>query len=198
MIPHPFYDLGLIAAMIGVALFFHVAITFLKREFEVARERYRMGMRSQVEQFRYFLNSQQKLPMLNLCSTMACGLMGLGLGVGVIGLLFGACAGWLLPDMLRTYFRKRRLQRLNVQFVQALVLLANAMKAGESLVQAFESTKQIIGGPMAQELSIITGEIRVGTTPSAALNTRHPCATARRAGSLEAANAACSAAMAAS
>ena len=163
------YALGLGFASIGMILFFYINISSFMKQFRLMQERYMMGMESRIEQFKYFMNTQKEVPALNLMLALLLGLAGMCLQIGIFGVLFGAIGGWFLPNISKNYLRTKRMQKLNLQFVQALGLMANGMKAGESLIQAIEATRRIMSNPMAQELSIIAGQVRLGTPVNKAL-----------------------------
>jgi tight adherence protein B len=153
----------------GLMLFFYVNISAMMKQFRIMQERYLIGMESKVEQFKYFMNTQKEIPALNLSLALLFGLAGINLQIGIFGVLFGALAGWFAPMAVKNYLRAKRMQKLNIQFVQAMGLMANGMKAGESLIQAIEATRRIMSNPMAQELSIISGQVRLGVPVQRAL-----------------------------
>ena len=78
--------------------------------------------------------------------------------VGGIGALLTLNAPRLILDILRA----RRLNRFNEQLVDALLSMSNALKAGFSILQAFESVTKEERDPIAQEFGVFLHEIRVG------------------------------------
>ncbi len=170
MNPNVVYMMGLGSLTAGLTLFFFFNVVSLAGQFRVMRESHMMEWKSRLAQFRYFISTQKNMPALNAICALILGLLGLGLHIGIFGALLGGLIGWFLSPVIKNHLRNKRLQRLNIQFVQALSLLANGMKAGESLTQAIESTRRIMTNPMAQELSIIAGQIRLGVTPNRALD----------------------------
>ena len=90
----------------------------------------------------------------------------------VIGLLFGAAAAAVAlraPRHMLVVLKRRRLRRFNSQLADTLSSMSNALKAGFSLTQAFESVVRDGENPMAQELDVFLHETRVGVTFSEAL-----------------------------
>jgi len=85
------------------------------------------------------------------------------------GLLRGAFAGGLLaggllaaPRGLTAWLRARRRERFNLQLVDALNSMSNALRAGFSILQACESVAREGRNPIGQEFSLFLHEVRVG------------------------------------
>lgn len=90
----------------------------------------------------------------------------------VIGLTLGLLAGAAAlqaPRALLHVLRQRRLHRFNVQLVDTLVNMSNALKAGFSILQAFESIARNGENPIAQEFDLFLQQTRVGVNFSEAL-----------------------------
>ena len=79
----------------------------------------------------------------------------------VVGILLGI-AGLRMPDLLLRWLRSRRLDRFNLQLVDALTGMSNALKAGFSITQSFESVERASLNPIAQEFGVFLHETRVG------------------------------------
>lgn len=90
-------------------------------------------------------------------------LLGLLAAVVAAGLALRA-PGWLL-SVLKT----RRLNRFNAQLADTLVTMSNALKAGFSISQAFESVVREGENPIAQEFDVLLQETRIGVSFSDAL-----------------------------
>jgi tight adherence protein B len=82
--------------------------------------------------------------------------------VGLV--LGGVCAGfgWTIPRTVLAVMRKRRLQRFNIQLVDSLVNMSNALKAGFSIQQAIELVVREGQSPIAQEFGMFLHQTRVG------------------------------------
>ena len=113
---------------------------------------------------------------------------GLGpLGTGLLAwLLFnkvalaavGAVLGWLLPDLWVRQTRAMRAARFRGQLVDVLFLLSSSLRAGFSLIQAFEVVEAEVGAPASQEFGLVVKANRIGRTLEEALqqlNRRIPC-----------------------
>jgi len=88
------------------------------------------------------------------------------------GAAFGGLGGALAlrtPRQLLALLRNRRLARFNLQLVDTLVSMSNALKAGFSITQAFESVSRDGENPIAQEFGVFLQQTRVGVSFSDAL-----------------------------
>jgi tight adherence protein B len=91
----------------------------------------------------------------------------------MIGLVFGGLAGALAlmaPWKLLAVLKARRLHKFNLQLVDTLVSMSNALKAGFSITQAFESVVKDGENPIAQEFDVFLQQTRVGVSFSEALS----------------------------
>lgn len=93
-----------------------------------------------------------------------------GFAIGFFaGLTAGAIALYL-PTWTLNFLRARRLARFNTQLVDTLVSMSNALKAGFSIAQAFETIVKDGENPIAQEFDVFLQQTRVGVSFSDALN----------------------------
>jgi tight adherence protein B len=81
---------------------------------------------------------------------------GLGFAVG------GALLALNAPRILLAILRRRRIARFNVQLVDSLIGMSSALKAGFSILQAFESIVKQNLNPISQEFSLFLQQVRVG------------------------------------
>ena len=91
----------------------------------------------------------------------------------VVGLFFGVLMGGLAlrsPRWLVQILRKRRRHRFDLQLVDALLGMSNALKAGFSIAQAFESLVKERQNPISQEFALFLQQTRVGVSFSEALD----------------------------
>jgi tight adherence protein B len=78
-----------------------------------------------------------------------------------LGLIFGGLA-MTLPTKTVAVLRERRRQKFNVQLVEALGSMSNALRAGFSINQAFETVVQNGDKPISQEFGVMLQQMRVG------------------------------------
>lgn len=110
--------------------------------------------------------------MFLLCFLASGGISGSASGVLVrlaLSLALGGGPMLLLPGHLLVLLRKRRRQRFNVQLIDALANMGNALKSGFSILQAFEHVVENGENPIAQEFETFLHQTRVGVGFSEAL-----------------------------
>lgn len=88
-------------------------------------------------------------------------------GLCVAGAL--ASGAFFLPRLVVRHLRARRLERFNLQLLEALPTMANALRAGFSINQAFDAVAQGTSGPIQQEFSLMLHQMQVGVSFSDAL-----------------------------
>ena len=103
--------------------------------------------------------------MLPFCRLDPPWALPLGLAVA---LALGAGA-FCLPRLIVNWLRARRLGRFDLQLLEALPMMSNALRAGFSINQAFESVAEGTDAPMRQEISLFLQQLRVGVPFSEAL-----------------------------
>jgi len=79
----------------------------------------------------------------------------------VLGVAFGSLA-LMAPTRLVNVLRSRRRLKFNVQLIDALSSMSNALRAGFSLNQAFETVVQNGEKPISQEFGVMLQQMRVG------------------------------------
>jgi tight adherence protein B len=102
-----------------------------------------------------------------------------GLLLAVIGLLrFGigaeflvlAVIGYLLPALYLRNRRGRRLRQFDAGLPRAMELIANSMKAGQSVAQSLSAVTDNAQPPVADEFLLARREIELGASIDSALN----------------------------
>ncbi len=91
----------------------------------------------------------------------------------MVGLVLGgvcAALGWNVPRTVLAVMRKRRLLKFNVQLVDSLVNMSNALKAGFSVQQAIELVVREGQTPISQEFGMFLHQTRVGMRMEEALD----------------------------
>ena len=90
----------------------------------------------------------------------------------IAGVVLGLAAGafvFTLPGRYVRFLRARRRLKFNEQLVDALGTMSNALRAGFSINQAFESVVETGEKPIAQEFTVFLQQLRVGMGFDAAL-----------------------------
>lgn len=86
----------------------------------------------------------------------------------VLGFVFGLL-GWFLPRMFVMWLRYRRLNTIDDQLIDSLMLMSNALKAGLSLQQALELVVREMKPPICDEFGRVVKEIHLGVLTDDAL-----------------------------
>lgn len=83
----------------------------------------------------------------------------------VAGFFFGLIGGAVTlqsPKWILQFMKARRLNKFNDQLVDALTRMSNSLKAGFSILQAFESIVKENMNPIGQEFGVFLHQVRVG------------------------------------
>ena len=83
----------------------------------------------------------------------------------VVGIALGLAAGafvFTLPGKFVKFLRNRRRTKFNEQLVEALGTMSNALRAGFSVNQAFESVVENGEKPISQEFEVVLQQLRIG------------------------------------
>jgi tight adherence protein B len=80
-----------------------------------------------------------------------------------------ALAALRLPRQALAFLRVRRRRRFNEQLVEALSHMSNALRAGFSITQSFETVVENGDNPIAQEFDVLLQQTRVGMSFNDAL-----------------------------
>lgn len=105
------------------------------------------------------------LTMLPFCKATPAWLPLLGCLVAA----FPAIIAYNAPKIIVNILKARRLERFNLQLLDILPMMANALRAGFSINQAFESVAESSEAPMKQEVTLFLQQMRVGVSFSDAL-----------------------------
>jgi tight adherence protein B len=89
---------------------------------------------------------------------------GVGIAVPVLGVV-----GYVLPALYLRNRRGRRLQTFEAGLPRAMELIANSMKAGQSVAQALSAVTDNAGPPLSEEFGLARREIELGASVDSAL-----------------------------
>ena len=93
-----------------------------------------------------------------------------GAAAGNVGLsIVGALAGFVGPRFYVTRRQQGRLKSFNGQLGDTLMLMANALRSGYSLLQAMDTVAHNAPAPTSQEFYRVVREVGLGLTPEEAL-----------------------------
>lgn len=80
-----------------------------------------------------------------------------------------AVLGYVLPAFYLRNRRGHRLRRFEEQLPRAMELIANSMKAGQSIAQSFTAVTDNAGPPVAEEFGLARREVELGASVESAL-----------------------------
>lgn len=137
---------------------------------------YQEGYVQRTEEDLYAMFSMMS-PQRFLQSSIACFVVVLGLVFLIIGdfsslwrfLITLAISfvlglgGFMLPRLFLKRMGRQRLRQFDLQLLDALQSMSNSLRAGFSILQAFEGIVQEGRNPIAQEFALFLQEIRVGS-----------------------------------
>lgn len=90
----------------------------------------------------------------------------------ILGVIF-AGLGYFIPRLFVVYLRYRRLETIDNQLVDSLMLMSNALKAGLSLQQSLELVVREMKPPICDEFGRVVKEIHLGLLTDDALRHLH-------------------------
>jgi len=107
---------------------------------------------------------------INFVVVVSFGLIAFLLGRGsIIFGVVGAVIGFYAPRFYVRQLQSKRLSAFNNQLSDTLILLANSLRAGYSLLQAMETAARELPPPMSVEFARVVREIGLGLTIQEAL-----------------------------
>jgi tight adherence protein B len=95
------------------------------------------------------------------------GLLRFGIGPEFLVL---AVIGYVLPSLYLRNRRGHRLTQFNAGLPRAMELIANSMKAGQSVAQSLTAVTDNAGPPISDEFALARREIELGASVDSALN----------------------------
>jgi tight adherence protein B len=95
------------------------------------------------------------------------GLLRFGIGLEFLVL---AVVGYLLPAFYLRNRRGHRLRQFDSQLPRAMELIANSMKAGQSVAQSLSSVTDNAAPPVSDEFALARREVELGASVESALN----------------------------
>ena len=89
--------------------------------------------------------------------------------LGVLFGIFGAVGMYMLCPFYLQFLRRRRLAKIEKQFVEFLPMLASSLRSGFAFQQGVELSAQQLGPPLGDELTLMLNDSNLGATLEDAL-----------------------------
>lgn len=116
--------------------------------------------------------SLKKLKLLmNIGAPLLSGLLGYILTHNWIIALVAFVGGLAIPFIIVRRLEAMRRQKFAAQLIDGLMILSSSLKAGLSLMQAFEALVEETTPPISQEFSLVVRQVQMGVSLDDALNT---------------------------
>lgn len=164
----------LIVALVALAAAI-VAYLFFQRYGMMVTERletYREGVGDRLRRTRNPFETQ-RFNRFQQILTLSGALLGLLIGAEILGRIFMAlvfaAVCWFGCDQYLTMLYRRYCKEFEEQLSDMVGVVANAVKAGNSVQQAFELVVDEFTDPMASEVAEVLHELRVGTALDVAI-----------------------------
>lgn len=110
-----------------------------------------------------------RLLRANLLAAAALGAAVASLGGVALAVPLAVAAAGATPGLVLAWLRRRRVAALSVQWPDAVMLVAGALRAGSSLPQAIAQSARELPAPGGRELDLVVREQRLGVGLDAAL-----------------------------
>jgi tight adherence protein B len=151
------------------SVFFLCLVMFgiFAKAYEQYQERYVTKSMNDLSDMFLFIDARQVM-ILNISMFFLSAILGYLLLNPIMAVVM-AGVGFFSPMLLIRYYRKRRINRFNVQLVDALQAMANAFKAGLTFPQAIEHISKEAFPPLGQEFGLFVKEVKLGVPLEEAL-----------------------------
>lgn len=140
----------------------------LARLADLAPSRWTEGINRSLQQAGIPLKGGEFLVVQAVVSLLLS-LCGLLLGRSLVGAIAGAAMGFFSPRIWLGAGRKRRRRQFDNQLADSLLILANSLRAGFSLLQAMEMVSQEMPNPISSEFRLTLREMTYGASTEVAL-----------------------------
>ena len=93
-----------------------------------------------------------------------------GFSINIPKVLLIFIIGYFLPNILITYKRNKRRKRIEDDLLKAIIIMNNSFKSGRNIMQAIETVKNELSGPIADEFKKISLDISYGLSLDTVFN----------------------------
>ena len=94
---------------------------------------------------------------------------GFPFGIIVVGVIFLAIVGWILPMLVLNRRARERMNKIDYELPELIDLLVVTLEAGISFIASLQMAAERLAGPLGVELRITLQEQRMGLTTNEAL-----------------------------
>lgn len=112
----------------------------------------------------FMFKDRKKLILLFTVIPLALGIIGFILLSSILGFGIGLVMGFILPSILIKNMNSLRINKFSQQLVDGIMVLSGSLKAGLSLIQAFEVVVEEMPSPISDEFALLIKENRMGVS----------------------------------
>lgn len=159
----PYITLG-----VGLVIICYYGVTFLLKRWDKAQQSKAERTASHFEEMFIFIR-RKMLVRLYIIMPLLLGILGYFITKKWWAVSIFAIVGAFLPLWFVNILDGRRRKKFVHQLVDGLMIMNSCLKGGLTLVQAFEVLSDEMTAPIAQEISLLNREIKVGVTLEEAL-----------------------------
>jgi len=152
-------------SVVFVGVFYLISLSY--PFFEAAMDRWQ---RKRMDKITPKLNSMfldialNKLLLIDVLSPLVSGLLGFFITSNILVAAAAAVAGLAIPILIVKRLEAMRRQKFASQLVDGLMILSSSLKAGLSLLQAFEELAQEMPNPISQEFGLVIRQMQMGVS----------------------------------
>lgn len=161
----------------SVGLFVWVGVQMFSEGWSTAEEKYISGAERDMESMFLAIPPQQLFYLAFLAAGLLAALLQY-LTSNTLLAVISSAGGFFVPLLILYGLRRRRMKRFQEQLIDMLISVANSLRAGFSLPNAFDIIRSEMEAPMSQEIGIVVQELRLGTELAESLEHLHermPC-----------------------
>lgn len=92
-----------------------------------------------------------------------------GVLVGIVTLGLRIPTGWSAPRKILNYMWRKRIEKFDLQMLDALTFMSNSLKSGLSLLQGLEMVVKELPNPVSQEIALVLSQQKLGVRMEEAL-----------------------------
>ncbi|MBL7081303.1 MAG: type II secretion system F family protein [Candidatus Omnitrophica bacterium] len=152
----------LILTFFSIVLFFFVGFYLIQKTLKDWQKQRTAKITPKLENMFLSAPPAKKLLLFDILSIFGLGILVFFLTKNFLFALVGGFFGLSLPFLVIKRMEKARCKKFSQQLVDALGLLSGSLKAGLSLLQAFEVLVEEMPPPLSEEFGLIVKENKIG------------------------------------
>lgn len=156
-----FQYLPILLFFIGIGLLGYASYEAVNLGYNRYKENYEKKVSGELQK-NFLAYSPEDFYKMNLASTFGTGLIGYLMLESLFAALLFMAIGYFIPKLFLMITAHKRSEKLELQIIDALHVLANSVSAGLTLTQACEVVLKQLTPPVSQEFGLLVNENRLG------------------------------------